>query len=101
MEKTAVEKEKNQLKTIIKAQNHDFKNYLRYLSSPKRIFWCNMLAGTAQGLGFMVGTVVVLGVATFVIGKILAEIPWIGDFFQWMDLWLETNLKSYEAFLIK
>lgn len=97
IKKDSERKEKSPLENVLKAQNHDFKEYVHYLSSPKHLFWMNFFAGTARGLGFMVGTVVVLGIATFIISKILSRIPWIGETFQWIQWWMEQNVPNYSA----
>lgn len=73
----------------------EMKDYFRYLSSPKMIFWSNFLAGTARGLGFVIGTVAVLGLATFIISQVLVDIPWVGDLFRWLNDWLAANIDSY------
>lgn len=74
----------------------EFKDYLEYLGSPKRIFWMNFLAGTARGLGFILGTVVFLALLTFVVSQVLSQIPWIGELFRWLDDWLRENLSTYQ-----
>lgn len=73
----------------------EMKDYFRYLNSPKMIFWSNFLAGTARGLGFVIGTVVVLGLVTFIISQVLVDIPWVGDLFRWLNDWLAANIDSY------
>lgn len=81
--------------TIQTLDREDLKEYLTYLSSPHRIFWSNFWAGTSRGLGFVIGTVVILGVATFIITQVLSEIPWVGELFRWLDEWMRENLSSY------
>ncbi|HCW32848.1 MAG: hypothetical protein UT55_C0034G0002 [Candidatus Peregrinibacteria bacterium GW2011_GWE2_39_6] len=76
--------------------SEDVKEYLSYLNSPYRVFLINFLAGTAKGLGFVVGTVIIIALATFIIGQILSEIPWIGELFRWIQNWLKENLKNYQ-----
>tara|TARA_B100000315_G_C14495173_1_gene549583 strand:- start:745 stop:1101 length:357 start_codon:yes stop_codon:yes gene_type:complete len=78
---------------MLKAE--DMQNYFRYLSSPRRILWTNFMSGTAKGLGFVLGTVIILAVATFVVSQILSEIPWIGELFRWTDDWLRENIETY------
>jgi len=74
----------------------EMKEYFCYLSSFRSIFWRNFLAGTAQGLGFILGTVAVLTIAAYVLGHILAGIPWLGDFFKYIDSWLQQNIDTYK-----
>lgn len=69
--------------------------YFQYLASPRRIFWTNFGAGTARGLGFVVGTVLVITIITFIVSQILSEIPWIGELFRWLDDWLAHNVQGY------
>lgn len=64
-----------------------------YLSHPWRIFWANFLAGTARGLGFLLGAAAVLAVSGFIIQHYLAHIPMVGDFFQALYQWIEQTLK--------
>lgn len=75
--------------------NEEMKDYFQYLHSMKQVFWLNFLSGTGRGLGFVLGTVVVLAVITFVVSQVLSEIPWVGELFRWLDDWLKQNLNSY------
>lgn len=76
-------------------KNEEMQDYFRYLTSTRRIFLSNFLAGTARGLGFVIGTVLVIALVTFMVSRVLAEIPWIGEIFRWMDDWLRENIESY------
>lgn len=70
------------------------RDYLDYLSSPRRIFFANFLAGIARGLGFLIGATVILSIVFFIIGKVLSRIPIIGQFFQWLDQFLQGSLHN-------
>lgn len=70
------------------------KDYLDYLSSPPKIFLSNFLAGIGRGLGFVIGATVVLSFLIFLIGSIFSQIPIIGNFFQWLDLFLKESMKN-------
>lgn len=72
------------------------KEYFRYLSSFRSIFWRNFLAGTAQGLGFILGTVVVLTVTAYILGHVLSGLPWLGEFFGNLNFWLQQNVDKYQ-----
>lgn len=72
----------------------EMKEYFRYLSSFRSIFWRNFLAGTAQGLGFILGTMAVLTIAAYILGHILAGLPWLGEFFKNLDFWLQQNVDT-------
>lgn len=70
------------------------KEYWTYLSSPKRVFMTNLLAGIARGFGIVLGATVVVSVVVFVIGKILSGIPIVGEFFQWLNTFLEESIQT-------
>ncbi|MFA5842328.1 MAG: DUF5665 domain-containing protein [Candidatus Gracilibacteria bacterium] len=74
----------------------EMKEYFRYLSSFRSIFWRNFLAGTAQGLGFILGTVVVLTVTAYILGHVLSGLPWLGEFFGNLNFWLQQNVDKYQ-----
>lgn len=65
-----------------------FRNYLRYLSSPLQIMLRNFLAGTFSGLGFMVGTTVILTITGFILKEVLSSIPFMQNLSQALDVWL-------------
>lgn len=85
----------NNYVSIDTLKSEEMRDYIRYISSIKSVFWVNFLAGTARGLGFVVGTVVVIALVTFVVSQVLSEIPWVGEMFRWLDDWLKQNLDSY------
>lgn len=66
-------------------------DYIRYLKSPWRIFWSNLLAGIARGFGFILGVTVVLGVAVWVIAQ-MVDVPLIGEYFAQV----ETSINEYK-----
>jgi len=70
-----------------------FVKYVKYLSSPWHILWRNFLVGTAQGVGFVLGTALFLTVVGFILNQILGTIPFFSDFSQAVTLWLESNLE--------
>jgi VIT1/CCC1 family predicted Fe2+/Mn2+ transporter len=57
--------------------------YVNYLHSPSRIFWANLLAGLARGIGFVLGGTVLVALLAFLLIKLTA-IPVIGEWFRWM-----------------
>ena len=85
----------NKYVSIDLLKGDEMRDYFRYLGSTRTIFWTNFLAGTARGLGFVIGTVLVIAVITFLVSQVLSEIPWIGEMFRWMDDWLRSNIESY------
>lgn len=72
-----------------KLKRTELQEFTNYLSSPWRILWANFIAGTARGLGFLIGVALILTVVGFVITKILSQIPLVGDFFQAVNIWIQ------------
>lgn len=56
--------------------------------------WANFLAGTARGLGFILGVGVVLTGVGFLLTKVLGQIPIVGDFFSAINVWIQETIKS-------
>jgi hypothetical protein len=94
-EKTRAKVVHNTYISVDTLKDGDIKDYIQYLASPKTILLNNFMAGTARGLGFIVGTVIVLTLVTFLVSQILAEIPWMGELFRWLDDWLRANIDTY------
>ncbi|OED35550.1 hypothetical protein AB833_30530 [Chromatiales bacterium (ex Bugula neritina AB1)] len=61
---------------IVSAELEDF---MRYLNSPWRIIWRNILVGLARGLGAVFGATVIVGLAIWVL-KIFVDVPLIGEY---------------------
>lgn len=57
--------------------------YVNYLQSPSRIFWANLLAGLARGIGFVLGGTVLVALLALLLIK-LTSVPIIGEWFRWM-----------------
>ncbi len=57
------------------------RDYMDYMSSPWRVLGINFLVGTARGLGLILGVSIVFTIAGFVVSRLLADIPYIGEFF--------------------
>lgn len=91
-----MEKKKITIENRIK-KDQTLQEYCMYLSKPGRIFWANFIAGTARGLGFLVGATLIIIIAAFILEKVLSSIPVVGNFFTWLDLWLKANLDSYKS----
>ncbi|EKD63978.1 MAG: hypothetical protein ACD_51C00115G0005 [uncultured bacterium] len=71
-------------------------DFVRYYSSPWKIFFSNFLAGTAYGLGFIIGAALLVTIIAYILGNVLANVPIVGQFFAWLNDWLATNLQSYQ-----
>ncbi len=71
------------------------KDFVRYTSSVKRLLLFNFIAGTARGLGFIIGATAFLALAGYILSQYLVNIPFVGELFTWMDQWFQENLNSY------
>ncbi len=94
-----VNAEKKLIHSIDKLSRAGLHEYATYLSNPLRIFWSNLLAGTARGLGFLFGATIVIAVISYMIA-FLVDIPIIGEFFTNLNKYLEqvtqyTNNNSF------
>lgn len=72
----------------------ELEEFRYYLKSPWRIFWANFLAGTARGLGLLIGATVIIALVGFIIKEYLANIPLIGEFFLAVDKWIEMTIRT-------
>ena len=73
-----------------------FVKYVKYHANPLHIMWRSFLYGAFQGLGFIVGTSLLLAVLGFFLKDILSHIPFFQDLSKALSLWLEqaTALKK-------
>lgn len=75
-------------------------DFVRYLHSPWRIIWSNLLAGIFRGLGFIIGATVVLAITVYILVQVLGSLPIVGEFFQGVGSFVNdiqegaTTLKS-------
>lgn len=73
-------------------ENEDhLRRYLQYMASPKILFWRHFLAGSAHGLGFLLGSAIILTFISFFLGQFLAEIPFFSKFSEALDTWIRTQ----------
>lgn len=72
----------NERRVAEKVSEAGLDDFVRYLHSPWRIIWSNLLAGIFRGLGFIIGATVVLAISVYVLVQILGNIPVVGEFFQ-------------------
>ncbi len=68
-------------KVIKTLQESGITDFVKYLRSPWRIFWSNLLAGISRGFGIILGMTVVLALAIWIISR-LVDVPLIGEYFQ-------------------
>jgi hypothetical protein len=71
-------------------KEHLFINYVKYLSSPVHIMWRNFLAGAFRGLGFVLGSAILL----WLIGVILDVFPFFSDLTDAVNIWLDSFLEK-------
>ena len=81
-------------KILEKLKRVELQEFTNYLHSPWRIFWANFLAGTARGLGFIIGVALVLMIVGFITTKVLSQIPIVGDFFQAVYIWVQGAVQE-------
>lgn len=84
-------------KTIEKLKRIELQEFTNYLSSPWRIIWANFLAGTARGLGFLLGAALIITIAGLILTNILSQIPFVGEFFQAIDIWIKDALAQVKS----
>lgn len=72
----------------VDADGH-FVKYVKYHADPVHIMWRSFLAGAFQGLGFIVGTALLLTVLGFVVKDIFGNLPFFQDVAQALNIWLE------------
>ncbi len=77
-----------------KLKRVELQEFTNYLHSPWRILWANFLAGTARGLGFLIGAALILTIIGLFITKILGNIPVAGEFFQAVNVWIQNVLET-------
>jgi len=61
---------------IISAELEDF---MRYLHSPWKIIWRNILSGLARGLGAIFGATIIVALAIWIL-KMFVDLPLIGQY---------------------
>jgi len=57
--------------------SNELEDFMRYLHSPWRIIWRNIVVGLARGLGAVFGATVIVAIAVWVL-KMFIDIPLIG-----------------------
>lgn len=61
-----------------------------YNSAVTHVMLRNFLAGTFNGLGFILGSAIFLTFAGFVVNAVAGEIPFFSDMAEAINLWLEA-----------
>ncbi|MBI4127349.1 hypothetical protein HY463_01435 [Candidatus Peregrinibacteria bacterium] len=73
----------------VDADGH-FVKYVKYHANPWHIMWRSFLAGAFQGLGFILGTALLLTVLGLFVKDVLSNIPFFQDLAQALNIWLEN-----------
>ena len=72
-------------------------DFARYLHSPWRIVWSNLLAGIFRGLGFVLGATAVLAIAVYILVQVLGNIPVVGEWFAKVGEFIQDIQTSAET----
>lgn len=65
---------------VTRLENSSVAEYVRLSQKTGRILWLNFLSGVARGLGFTVGTAIVVALAYKIISRIISmNIPYITE----------------------
>jgi hypothetical protein len=73
---------KNVEKLASHFENANIKEYVRFVGSPWKILFTNLLAGIMRGFGLAIGMTVILAVIMIVLTKILSHLitlPYVGQ----------------------
>jgi hypothetical protein len=94
----------NKKKSIKKEKNLELLSDMLYrlgipelvvdLKHPWKIFWTNLLAGTARGLGFLLGAGFVIAIISYIVAS-LVNLPIIGEFFNNINQLLKQSTNIY------
>ncbi len=75
-----------------------FREYVDYIGRPWHTFWVNFMVGIARGLGFVIGATVVVALVVWIISQVLAQLPFVGDFFKTLGDFLSAeNLEKIQS----
>jgi len=75
-------------------KEREFVKYVNYLSNPFHIMWRNFLAGAFYGVGFILGTALLLALIGWILNSVLGEVPFFSDFSRAISVWLEGTLNK-------
>lgn len=67
-------------KLVARLDNSGLADYVRLSRKPWKILWLNFLSGMARGLGFTVGTAIVLAIAYKIVSRLISmNIPYLTE----------------------
>jgi len=75
-------------------RNKEMDFYMEYLKSPWKLFTRSLLVGTGKGLGFFLGSAIIITILSYVLNTVLGDIPEIGTFFKNLNTWLSENINN-------
>lgn len=78
-------------KRLIKQHAKELNAYMFYKKSAGKMLLMEFLEGTARGLGFIVGTAIIVAIFGITLTKVLANVPVVGDFFESVGIWIEQT----------
>lgn len=76
------------------SDDKDLLKYAKTMIHPWPLMWRNFIAGTFHGVGFTLGTAVVLAIVGYSTSQLLDLTGFFTDFAQAINIWLETTLKG-------
>ena len=62
-------------------KNIEYRDFINYLHSPKRLMLTNLLAGIFRGIGGVIGATLVVAILFYLL-NIFVDFPLIGQYFQ-------------------
>ena len=94
-DRTLTEKDLKSLeKKFEKLRDKEMEFYMEYLKIPWKLFSRSFLVGTAKGLGFFLGSAIIITIISYILSHVLSNIPEAGDFFQNLSSWLEHTAQE-------
>lgn len=67
-------------KLVARLENCGLEEYVRLSGKPWKIIWLNFLSGVSRGLGFTVGTAIVLAIAYNILKQLISmNIPYLTE----------------------
>jgi len=67
-------------KLLTRLENYGLEDYVKLSQRTGKILWLNFLSGVARGLGFTVGTAIVLAIAYKILHQLISmNIPYLTD----------------------
>jgi hypothetical protein len=81
-------------KKLLKLRTKELKVYSFYHNRPFKLLFVNLMEGIAKGIGFVIGGTVIVAITALILTKYFSEIPVVGEYFNQVGQWLETNQEA-------